>query len=129
MTQRLGRSPTAAEVAEAEGISEDDVLEAMEVGRLATVASLEAAVLESPGRLMVIGAPDPAFRELEERGALGSLLAKLPPREREVLRLRFVEGRTQSEIAQRVGVSQMHVSRLLSRALAQLREWLDADPD
>src|SRR3954454_10974981 len=66
MTQHLGRSPTAAEVAHAEGVSEDEVIEAMEVGRLSTVASLEAAVLEAPGRLMLIGAHDPAFRELEE---------------------------------------------------------------
>jgi RNA polymerase sigma-B factor len=127
MTQRLGRSPTASEVAAAEGVSEEDVLEAMEAGRLMSLASLDASAHAEPGRLL--GAHDPAFRELEERGALGSLLSRLSPRDQEVLRLRFVEGRTQSEIAARIGVSQMHVSRLLSRALGQLREWIAAEPD
>src|SRR5947207_2689072 len=69
-----------------------------------------------------LGEEDPAMEDIEHRVALSPLLATLPPRERTILHLRFFEGMTQSEIAGRLGISQMHVSRLLARSLAQLRE-------
>ena len=123
LNQELGRSPTIAEIATHASVSEEDVLEAMEAGQAYRFTSLDAPV---PGEDAMplssqIGEDDVQMVDVEHRASLSPLIAKLPAREQTILHLRFFEGLTQSEIAARLGISQMHVSRLLARSLAQLR--------
>jgi RNA polymerase sigma-B factor len=126
LSQELGRSPTVPELADRLGVSEDEVLEAMEAGRAYRVGSIDArAPGESDDGLTVadrLGEPDAALADAERRAALAPMLASLPERQRLIVYLRFYEGLTQSEIGARLGISQMHVSRLLARSLDQLRE-------
>jgi RNA polymerase sigma-B factor len=126
LRQRLGRSPTIPEIAEYVGAPDEEVLLAIEAGRAYRVHSLDAP---TPGeeRGIEVGGDDPDFAGADGRHDLSPLLAQLPLRERRILHLRFSEGLTQSEIADRVGLSQMHVSRLLSRSLAELRLLADSD--
>ena len=129
LNQELGRSPTIAEIAHAAGVAEEDVLEAMEAGQAYRFTSLDAPAPgeDSGGNLgSTIGENDAQFTEVEHRVVLSPLLAKLPARQQTILHLRFFDGLTQSEIASRLGISQMHVSRLLARSLAQLRTDADA---
>ncbi len=122
--QEQGRSPTPAEIAERAGVSEEDVLEAMEAGSLYRLVSLDGSATpddESGDLAACLGGDDPAFARIEHRDELAELLGVLPERERRIVELRFFESLTQSEIAERVGVSQMHVSRLLTRSLERLR--------
>ena len=125
LTHELHRSPTINEIAIRIGASIDDVLQAMDAGHAyrsdsldapASVAGSEASSLSSR-----LGADDPALAELVERTEISSLLDTLPERERTIIVLRFFAGLTQSEIADRVGISQMQVSRLLTRTLDSLR--------
>ncbi|MFN2597176.1 MAG: sigma-70 family RNA polymerase sigma factor, partial [Pyrinomonadaceae bacterium] len=121
----LGRSPTVQEIAQRAGTTEDEVIEAIDAGSAYRSASLDAGRSdddESPGLLGQLGDMDPELSRAERRAALSPLLAGLPEREQVMLYLRFYEGMTQSEIAKRLGISQMHVSRLLSRSLQTLRE-------
>jgi RNA polymerase sigma-B factor len=122
--QELGRSPTIAELAQEVQVSEEEVLEALEAGQAYRFASLDApAGGDSEGETLVskLGSDDPGLADAEHRATLSPLLATLPPREQTILQLRFFDGLTQSEIATRLGISQMHVSRLLGRSVAQLR--------
>jgi RNA polymerase sigma-B factor len=122
--QEHGRSPTPAEVAERAGVSEEAVLEAMEAGSLYRLVSLDGSATpdDEGGELAgCLGDDDPEFERIEHRSELDELLEALPARERRIVELRFFESMTQSEIAERVGVSQMHVSRLLTRSLERLR--------
>ena len=130
LNQDLGRAPTVAEIAQAAGVSEEEVLEAMEAGQAYRFASLDAPVPgEDSGTLATsLGEEDASMVDVEHRVALSPLIAKLPERQQKILHLRFFEGLTQSEIATRLGISQMHVSRLLARSLAQLRAGA-SDPD
>jgi RNA polymerase sigma-B factor len=123
LNQELGRSPTTAEIAERADATEEEVLEAMEAGALYRLASLDAPTADDDGadRSERIGDEDPELDSLDHRLELASLLEVLPSRERSIVYLRFFEGLTQSEIAEQIGISQMHVSRLLTRSLAQLR--------
>jgi len=129
--QELGRSPTITEIAQHAEVSEEEVLEAIEAGHAYRFASLDApsssADDESGTLASQLGEDDPAMEDIEHRVALSPLLSTLPPRERTILHLRFFEGMTQSEIAARLGISQMHVSRLLARSLAELRAQADDD--
>ncbi|MFD9124872.1 SigB/SigF/SigG family RNA polymerase sigma factor [Kitasatospora sp. NPDC059571] len=131
LEQHLGRLPTSAEVAEDLGIDEDEVVSGQRAGRVYRADSLDA--LREAGddtgrsRLDRLGACDPELDLVDFRTSVRPLVAGLPQREQTVLRLRFWEGLTQSEIAERIGVSQMHVSRLLSATLARLRDGLDGD--
>jgi RNA polymerase sigma-B factor len=124
LSQELGRSPTIQELAAEVQVSEEEVLEALEAGQAYRFASLDAP---SPGdedgdtMSAHLGALDPGMVDAEHRASLSPLISKLPQREQTILHLRFFEGLTQSEIAARLGISQMHVSRLLARSLAQLR--------
>jgi RNA polymerase sigma-B factor len=121
----LGRSPTVAEIAVRAGTSEDEVIEAVDAGSAYRSTSLDASRgddEESPGLLGQLGELDPGLARAESRTGLNPLLRQLPDREQLMLYLRFYEGKTQSEIAQRLGISQMHVSRLLARSLERLRE-------
>ena len=124
LSQELGRSPTIAELAKDVDASEEDVLEALEAGQGYRATSIEAPVSGGEEESLAdrLGEEDSGYASAERRAELSPLLDKLPPRERVILGLRFAEGLTQSEIAARVGISQMHVSRLLSRSLAKLRE-------
>ncbi|HWC11874.1 MAG TPA: RNA polymerase sigma factor SigF [Acidimicrobiales bacterium] len=123
LSQEMGRSPTIGEIAQAASVSEEDVLEAIEAGHAYRFTSLDApAGGDDEGSLATqLGEEDQALIDSEHRVALSPLIARFPPRERTILHLRFFEGLTQSEIAGRLGISQMHVSRLLARSLAQLR--------
>ena len=121
----LGRTPTVAEIALRAGTSEDEVIEAVDAGSAYRSASLDAGRgddEESPGLLGQLGEIDPELVRAEGRVGLSPLIAQLPKREQLMLYLRFYEGKTQSEIASRLGISQMHVSRLLSRSLDRLRD-------
>jgi len=122
---KLGRAPSAADVAEHVGLSLEDVLEAMEAASARRPYSLDATVgLDEGAAPLVdtIGDDDPAYEAIEYGEAIARTLELLPERERLILNLRFVEDLTQSEIAEQIGVSQMHVSRLLRGALDALRE-------
>jgi RNA polymerase sigma-B factor len=128
LTARLGRSPSVSEIAASLGTTNEEVLEALEVGSAYSALSLDA----SPGGdddgaepMETIGTEDAEFDRSEDRATLGPALAHLPEREREILRMRFEEGLPQTQIAERVGLSQMHVSRLIRRSLAAMREELE----
>ncbi len=130
LTQEFGRSPTVTELAERVGASEDDVLEGLESAAAYSTLSLDApdaGEADGPSVLDMLGSEDAALEGVENREALKPLLAGLPERERRILLLRFFAGMTQSQIAAEVGISQMHVSRLLARTLARLRKGLLAD--
>ncbi len=126
--QELGRSPTIAELAMEVKVSEEEVLEALEAGQAYRSASLDAPAGNEEGETVGarLGEEDSSMEDVENRATLSPLLAQLPPRERLILQLRFFEGLTQSEIASRLGISQMHVSRLLARSVGQLRSSADA---
>ena len=110
------------ELAEVTGASEEAVIEAIEAGQGYRAASIDASETEDDPLSARLGQEDGNFGTVEDRALLGPALATLPEREQAILRMRFVEGLTQSEIAAAVGVSQMHVSRLLSSSLEKLRE-------
>jgi RNA polymerase sigma-B factor len=127
--QELGRSPTIAELATEVEVSEEEVLEALEAGQAYRFASLDAPGGGDDGESLGarLGAEDAELDDAERRATLSPLLSKLAPREQLILHLRFFEGLTQSEIATRLGISQMHVSRLLARSVAQLRAAAEVD--
>ena len=122
----LGRSPTVAEIAQAASISEEEVLEGLEIAQAYNFTSLDAPIDTGDGGSTSfadqLGEDDEHLENLEYRASLAPEMAKLPDRDRTILYLRFFKGLTQSEIAERLGISQMHVSRLLNRTLSQLRE-------
>jgi RNA polymerase sigma-B factor len=126
LSQQHGRSPTVHELAEKLAISEEEVLEGLESANAYSTLSLDVPDTddESPAVADTLGAEDEALEGVEYRESLKPLLEDLPPREKRILLLRFFGNMTQSQIAQEVGISQMHVSRLLARTLAQLRERL-----
>jgi RNA polymerase sigma-B factor len=129
LSQELGRSPTIGEIAQSAAVSEEEVLEAIEAGHAYRFTSLDAPSGndEEMSLSTELGAEDQGLIDSEHRVTLSPLIAQFPPRERTILHLRFFEGLTQSEIAARLGISQMHVSRLLARALAQLRTQAEDD--
>ncbi|MGW0121157.1 RNA polymerase sigma factor SigF [Streptomyces sp. NPDC003327] len=128
LSQRLDRAPTAAELAEELGIGEDEVVEGMVAGNAYTASSIDAQADEDEdGSLPLadrLGYEDHGLTGIEYIASLKPMIAALPARERLILSHRFVAGMTQSEIAAELGISQMHVSRLLARTLAGLRRGL-----
>ena len=128
LTNDLGRSPTVAEIAERLEVDPEAVLEAMEANRAFATQSLDAQ-LPGDDRTLgdTLGDEEPGMDQVEHEIVVNDLLATLPEREQTILRLRFFDGLTQTEIAAQVGISQMHVSRLLSRSLDALRRDLDQD--
>ncbi|MFJ8663169.1 RNA polymerase sigma factor SigF [Streptomyces sp. NPDC093795] len=128
LAQKLDRSPTVPELAAVLGVSEEDVVDGLAVGNAYTASSLDSPSPEDDGGegslADRLGYEDTALEGVEYRESLKPLLAKLPPRERQIIMLRFFANMTQSQIGEEVGISQMHVSRLLTRTLAQLREGL-----
>ena len=126
LASRLGREPTLAELAAELAVGEERVLEAREAAYAMHPASLDRPVSaeDTDGDAVIdrIGATEPGFEHADNASLAADLLRRLPDREREAVELRFREELTQAEIGQRIGVSQMHVSRLLRRALNQLAE-------
>lgn len=125
MTHRAGRAPTAGELALRLGVSEDDVIESLEARVALRVLSLDAPHADGDGSSaawLEYPSVEEGFRAIEERSWLIPALRALPERERRILKLRFFDGMPQSAIAEVVGVSQMHVSRLIARSLRTLRE-------
>ena len=124
---RLGRSPTISELAEAAKIDEEEVVEALDVGQVYSALSLSGDDDDSDtDPLGSIGIDDPGFETSEDRTLLRPGFAALDERERRILELRFYDGLTQSQIAEEIGISQMHVSRLIRRALLTMRDELEA---
>lgn len=124
LTRSTGRSPTPAELAVKVGATEEQVVEAIEAGSTLHLESLDAPLdnADEGGASRDIAFEEDGFARVDERSWLVPALRALPERERTILKLRFFDGLPQSAIASRVGVSQMHVSRLLARSLAQLRD-------
>lgn len=123
MTSRLRRSPTVQEVASELGLSQDEVLDAIAAGAAYQPLSLSrpSSGLDD-GEPMDVSVEEEGFEWAEGRAAIGNSVSELPARERHILALRFNRGMTQSEIAELVGISQMHVSRLLAKALKTLQD-------
>ena len=130
LSQREGRSPTVAELATHLQMSEEEVLEGLESANAYSTVSLDAPDSgdeDAPAVADSLGIVDESLEGVEYRESLKPLLEQLPPREKRILLLRFFGNMTQSQIAQELGISQMHVSRLLARTLAQLRQALTTD--
>ncbi|WP_158895363.1 SigB/SigF/SigG family RNA polymerase sigma factor [Amycolatopsis anabasis] len=131
LSQRYGRAPTPSELARHLGISKDEVYEGLEAGNAYHSMSLDEVLSADSDSLALgdtLGEEDSGLAGVENHEALQPLIKELPERERRILALRFVHNLTQTQIAERIGVSQMHVSRLLARTLEQLREGLAEQP-
>jgi RNA polymerase sigma-B factor len=129
LTVEHGRSPTIRELAAAAGVEEEEVLEALESGRAYAAVSLSAGGggEDDLDPLESIGAEERQYEASEDRVVLAPGFRALEERERRILQLRFFEGLTQSQIAQQIGISQMHVSRLIRRSLETIRETIEVD--
>jgi RNA polymerase sigma-B factor len=129
LTQRLGRSPTVADLAVYLCEPEEDIIAGLACAPAYRALSLQAALpgTESAALVDALGAADPLLEGVEQRATLRPLIARLPDREKRILGMRFFANMTQSQIAAETGISQMHVSRLLGRSLRVLREALLAD--
>ena len=130
LTQRLGRSPTPRELAEAIGCSVEEIMEGIESSHAYATLSLDASDDSDdgpPAMLASLGVADSSMEHVEIRESIKPLLEGLGEREKRILLLRFFKNMTQSQIAEEIGVSQMHVSRLLTRTLTQLRTSLEQD--
>jgi RNA polymerase sigma-B factor len=127
LTQELGRAPTVAELSDRLGLSPDLVIEGLESANAYNTLSLDAPDQNEADATTVLdglGGEDEALESVEYRESLKPLLAQLDTREKRILTLRFFRGMTQSQIAEEIGISQMHVSRLLARTLTELRAGL-----
>jgi len=131
LTVELHRSPTIAELAKATGASVEEVVEALESGRAYSSVSIFAGGAgdddESTGLLDYLGSDEEAYEVFEQRRVLAPAMERLDPRERLILHLRFFEGMTQTQVAARIGISQMHVSRLIRRSIENLRQYLEEE--
>ena len=131
LTVQLGRSPTIPELAKAAGVEEEQALEALESGRAYTSLSLSVGGGggddDDLDPLESLGTEEHQYEVSEDRAVLAPGFRALDERERKILKLRFFDGLTQSQIAQQVGISQMHVSRLIRRALEKIRAEIAAD--
>ncbi|GAA0476040.1 RNA polymerase sigma factor SigF [Streptomyces stramineus] len=130
MAQQLDRAPTVGELAERLGITEDEVVEGMSASNAYTATSLDAQPGDDDSESALsarIGYEDHSLEGIEYVESLKPLIAGLRPRDRQILSLRFVANMTQSEIGEELGISQMHVSRLLSRTLVRLRKGLTVE--
>ena len=125
LTNALGRSPTIDELAAATETTSERVLDALQGAQAFSAVSLDEPLGDGREALDTLGTDDEAFESAERRDLVNRGLDGVPAREREILVLRFYDGLTQREIAERVGISQMHVSRLIRRALERARERLE----
>ena len=127
----LGRIPTASEIATYLRITSEEVVEALEVGRVRAIAPFDELGLDDDdtgSRARTFGADDPRYALVDDLASISPAFGALPARERHILRLRFGRDLSQREIAAELGVSQMHVSRLIRRALDTMAESLEAEP-
>jgi RNA polymerase sigma-B factor len=130
LRSRLGRTPTTRELSELMCLTEEEVIEARKASNGYTSSSLDAALSADAGAegetvlADVIGEEDPGMELVDDLSSLAPLIAQLDERERQIIHMRFVEERTQAEIGEELGISQMHVSRLISRMLRRLRAGL-----
>jgi RNA polymerase sigma-B factor len=127
LSTKLGRSPTVEDLAEATGSTPEQVLEALQGAQAYSTVPLDEPFGEDGEPVVRLGGEDPAYAASEERIELTRALRLLSERERRIVLLRFFAGLTQREIAERVGISQMHVSRLLRRSLERMGDALAAD--
>jgi len=130
LIHELDRPPHISEIAERLGVDVDDVMMAMEADGARRAASLSAPLGGDPDSSTLgdrIGGDDADLERAADRLTVFELVQNLPPREREIIRLRFEENLSQAEIGERIGISQMHVSRLLRRTLLDLREQVEGD--
>ena len=131
LTVELRRSPTIAELAAATEVTEEEVVEALESGRAYSSVSLFSGGAsdddESLELLDYLGTEEEAYEVFEQRRILAPAMARLDPRERLILHLRFFEGMTQTQVAARIGISQMHVSRLIRKSIDNLRQYMAED--
>jgi RNA polymerase sigma-B factor len=129
LSARLGRAPTVEELARAGGLSAEEVLDALEARAAHDTESIEGARSGADDIPLIdaLGDRDERLDLVEERGALSGPMRELTDRERQILKLRFVDDLTQTEIAAEIGVSQMQVSRILRRTLERVRERADAE--
>lgn len=130
LSQRLGRAPTPSELAKHLDLSQEQVYEGLEAGNAYHSMSLDEALspnADSDSLGETLGEHDQALAGVEDYESLRPLIERLPERERQILTLRFFRHMTQTQIAERIGISQMHVSRLLARTLATLRQGMMAD--
>lgn len=130
LSQRHGRAPTASELAQHLDLPREQVLEGLEAAGAYRSSSLDSLLdANRPGTALddIVGQADAELDRVEFRTTLAPVLENLPERERTILKLRFFAGMTQSQIAEQIGLSQMHVSRLLSRTLARLRQELHGE--
>lgn len=129
LSQSTGRSPTVAELAAHLGVSDEEILEGLESAQAYATLSLDASSADGADEAGssladTLGEDDPGLGEVDTRATLHPLVATLPAREQRIIHMRFYENMTQAQIAEQIGVSQMHVSRLLAKSLAQLRTGL-----
>jgi RNA polymerase sigma-B factor len=133
LTVQFSRSPTIPELAKAAGVEEEEVLEALESGRAYTSLSLSVGGGggddDDLDPLESLGTEEHQYEVSEDRAVLAPGFKALDERERKILQLRFFDGLTQSQIAQQVGISQMHVSRLIRRSLEKIRETIATDEE
>jgi RNA polymerase sigma-B factor len=128
LSQKLGRAPTPSELAAELEMDREEIVEGLVAGSSYNTLSIDGAgggTEEAPAIADTLGDVDLNLDQIENRESLRPLLASLPERERQVLLLRFFESMTQTQIAERVGISQMHVSRLLAKSLTRLRDQLE----
>jgi RNA polymerase sigma-B factor len=126
LTTTLGRSPTIAELAAAAGVDEEDVIDALDAAHAYSTRSLDASPGTGDQLAEHLAGPDPGYEGVDDRWLLSAGLDALDPRERRIVHLRFFEEMTQSQIAADLGISQMHVSRLLRNALDVMRGSIEA---
>jgi RNA polymerase sigma-B factor len=134
LTQELDRAPTVREIADRLEITEAEALEAMELGDMYELPSLDSDLGESSDDSRgvlgdYVGRMDEELERFERRARMTQALETLPERERMIIEMRFFDNLPQTEVAQRLNISQMHVSRLQQRALAKLREWVRQQDD
>lgn len=130
LSHSLGRSPSVEELARHLDLERDEVVAGLAAGAARVAGSLDtrAGADDAPqDHDAVLGSADEGFERTEHREVVAGLLDRLPERERRIVELRFFEERSQSDIAERVGISQMHVSRLLRRSFEMMRGWVDED--
>jgi RNA polymerase sigma-B factor len=128
LTTELGRSPTVREIAKQTGLSEDDILDTLESAQAYSTLSLDAqsgSDDDGPSLINSLGTEEVEFEYIELRQTVGPLIEALDPRERRIVQMRFYDNMSQSQIAKAMGLSQMHVSRLLAKALDSMRQGLD----
>lgn len=132
LQQRLGHSPNVAEVAKYLQISNEDVLRGLTATAAYDVGSIDGhgdADVPAPDRSAALAVTETGYAQAVDRDVVHRLLGRLPDREREIVRLHFFEGQSQAQVGEALGISQMHVSRLLRRSFELMRRWAHEEPD